>query len=223
MKDLAAFPLPANIEALGSFVDSELVVAYHLAGLDRVAIVELLAATALRFEMFRLLLPDLQGILVREADEIDLLAVLARVGFDRNESRNPLDEFVHSARCPPVRLRVRPFPKMGLENDDDLGRVLDAAIRQLSPLPALSGSLPQRGARACPLRRAPNVGASCRRRGFSPPPLHRRHRPSRLRGRGPKPARARRPPSGRSGLPPPASATRSQGVPPAGGGPFKGR
>src|SRR2546430_16896287 len=128
--------------------------------------------------MFRLLLPDLQGILVREADEIDLLAVLARVGFDRNESRNPLDEFVHSARCPPVRLRGRPFPKMGLENDDDLGRVLDAAIRQLSPLPALSGSLPQRGARACPLRRAPHLGSSCPRPFSGPAPPSSPRRPS---------------------------------------------
>src|SRR5437870_12838175 len=107
--------------------------------------------------MFRLLLPDLQGILVREADEIDLLAVLARVGFDRNESRNPLDEIVHSARCPPVRLRVRPFPKLGLENDDDLGRVLDAAIRQVAPLPARSGWLPERGAGACLFGQALNL------------------------------------------------------------------
>src|SRR3989441_6520860 len=193
MKDLAAFPLPANIEAPGSCVDSELVVAYHLAGLDRVAIVELLAATALRFEMFRLLLPDLQGILVREADEIDLLAVLARVGFDRNESRNPLDEFVHSARCPPVRLRVRPFPKMGLENDDDLGRGLDAAIRQLSPLPALSGSLPQRGARACPLRRSPNAPSSGGGRGSRPTTLKQPRRTSRSPRHWPRRSRARRP------------------------------
>src|SRR5437773_592914 len=53
--------------------------------------------------MFRLLLPCVQGTLVREADEVDLVTVLACVGFDRDESRNLLDELVHAPGCLPVR------------------------------------------------------------------------------------------------------------------------
>src|SRR5207249_6542233 len=71
--------------------------------------------------MFRLLLPCVQGTLVREADEVDLVTVLACVGFDRDESRNLLDELVHAPGCLPVRFGVRSVPQMGLEDDDDFG------------------------------------------------------------------------------------------------------
>src|SRR5439155_655048 len=75
-------------------LDPKLVVADHFAGLDRVSIVELLATAALRLAMFRLLLPHRQRILVREADQVDLFPVLARVRLDRDESGNLLDELV---------------------------------------------------------------------------------------------------------------------------------
>src|SRR2546426_12167799 len=141
-------------QVLVECVEPELVIANHLAGLDGVAIVELLAAAALRLEMFRLLLPCLQGILVREADQIDLLAVLARVGLDRNESGNPLDEFVHAPGCLPVRFRVRSVPQMGREDDDDFGGILYATIRHVSPLRPLRDLYWERRGMGCPLRPA---------------------------------------------------------------------
>src|SRR5947209_19200631 len=69
-------------QVLVECVEPELVIANQLAGLDGIASVELLAAASLRLEMFRLLLPCVQGILVRETDEVDLLPVLARVCLD---------------------------------------------------------------------------------------------------------------------------------------------
>src|SRR5207249_289060 len=87
--------------------------------------------------MFRLLLPYLQGILVRETNEVDFLAVLAGVRLDRDESRNLLDELVHPPGSLAVGFRVRSVPERGFEDDDDLGRVLHAAIRHLSALTAL--------------------------------------------------------------------------------------
>src|SRR5437660_9736826 len=92
-------------------VDAELVVPDHLARLDGVSIVELLAAAALRLEMFRLLLPRSEGLLVRETDEVDFLPILAGVCLDRDESRNLLDELVHAAGCLPVGFRVRALPQ----------------------------------------------------------------------------------------------------------------
>src|SRR5207247_9253011 len=92
--------------------------------------------------MFRLLLPCVQGTLVREADEVDLVTVLACVGFDRDESRNLLDELVHAPGCLPVRFGVRSVPQMGLEDDDDSGGILHATLRHVSLLPARSGPLP---------------------------------------------------------------------------------
>src|SRR2546427_634320 len=85
--------------------------------------------------MFRLLLPNLQGILVRETDEVDLLPVLAGVRLDRDESWNLLDELVHAPGCLPVRSRIRSVAQMGLEDDDDLGRVFHTTIRHKFPLP----------------------------------------------------------------------------------------
>src|SRR5207249_4516325 len=174
-----AFGVRTSFEIL----DPKLVVADHLAGLDRVSIVELLATAALRLAMFRLLLPHRQRILVREADQVDLFPVLARVRLDRDESGNLLDELVHATRGLPVGLRVRALPQMGLEDYDDFGRVLYIAIRHASPL--LGPSRPARRALleglsfAALIRRDPPCGRrACARTTFRPQrtPSHRRVR-----------------------------------------------
>src|SRR5438552_7445283 len=138
-KTLRRAPVVVRFVAPVECVDAELVVPDHLARLDGVSIVELLAAAALRFEMFRLLLPRSEGLFVRETDEVDLLSVLAGVSLDRDESRNLLDELVHAAGRLPVGFRVRALPQVRLENHDDFRGILHAAIGHASPHPGPYG------------------------------------------------------------------------------------
>src|SRR5467141_839356 len=67
--------------------DPELVVPDDLANLNPVMVVELVAAALLRLAVFRLLLPNPEGVLGLETHQVDGFPVLGRVSFDRDEAR----------------------------------------------------------------------------------------------------------------------------------------
>src|SRR3989442_15022368 len=136
----------------------------------------------MRLRIVRLLLPCVQGPLVREAEGVDFVTVLACVGFEPNESRNLPGELVQAPGCVPVRFGVRSGPQMGLEDDDDFGGILHAAIRHVSLLPAHSG--PLLGARRDGMSFVADLtgGPSCGTRVSVRTTFHPQRRPSRRRG-----------------------------------------
>src|SRR5207247_2776286 len=90
-KTLRLAPVVIRFVARVECVDGELVVPDHLARLDGVSIVELVAAAALGLEMVRLLLPRSEGFFVREADEVDFLSVLGGVCLDQDRKSTRLN------------------------------------------------------------------------------------------------------------------------------------
>src|SRR5437870_3404122 len=167
-KTLRLAPVVIRFVAPVECVDPELVVPDHLARLDGVSIVELLAAAALGLEMFRLLLPRSEGFFVREADEVDFLSILGGVCLDRDESRNLLDQLMHAAGRLPVCFRVRALPQVRLENHDDFRGILDAAIGHASLLPGSLAHQGERSATACTFAAAPYCRSFRRYTSFRP-------------------------------------------------------
>src|SRR5438132_5653894 len=94
-KTLRLAPVVIRFVAPVECVEAELVVPVHLARLDGVSIVELLAAAALGLEMFRLLLPRSEGFFVRESDEVDFLSILGCVCLVRDAYRHSFDRLTH--------------------------------------------------------------------------------------------------------------------------------
>src|SRR5437773_12396894 len=82
-KTLRLAPGVVRFVARVECVDGELVVPDHLARLDGVSIVELVAAASLGLVTVRLLLPLSEGFFVRAAEEVNFLSVLGGVCLDR--------------------------------------------------------------------------------------------------------------------------------------------
>src|SRR5256885_1685339 len=101
-------------------------------------VVELLTPTFLRHSMLRLRPPCLKRLFRLEADDINLVAVLPCVPFDRDETGDGFDELVHPARRLCVLFLVSAGAQVSLEQHHDFRGILHSSIGQPPPPPSRS-------------------------------------------------------------------------------------
>src|SRR5256885_886763 len=101
-------------------------------------VVELLTPTFLRHSMLRLRPPCLKRLFRLEADDINLVAVLPCVPFDRDETGDGFDELVHPARRLCVLFLVSARAQVSLEQHHDFRGILHSSIGQPPPPPSRS-------------------------------------------------------------------------------------